>query len=399
MFLYSLLLPLIYAAFISLGLPDSLLGSAWPLMVDEFNVQLSYAGIISMIISGGTIISSLFSDRFTRKFGAGLVTAVSVGLTAAALLGFSISNSFWLLCFLAVPYGLGAGAVDAALNNFVALHYSSRHMSWLHCFWGIGATTGPYIMGWAIGAGHGWRFGYWIISMLQIVLTFMLFMALPMWKNQNMNNTTPQPHTASIGLIRMLSIGGVKEILIAFFGYCAFESTAGLWASSYLVACRGVASETAAFFASLFFLGITLGRFLCGFIVDLIGDKNIIRIGTAIMTAGIMLIAIPVPVVSSALVGLVILGIGAAPVYPSIIHSTPVHFGSEHSHAIVGVQMASAYCGSTFVPPIFGCLAQYIHIKMYPYFLAIFVLLLLVMTEQVNKICNVSHDTASQDHY
>ena len=385
--MFSLLLAVIYIAFIGLGLPDSLLGSAWPLMVGELGVPLSHAGIITMIICAGTIVSSLLSDKVTRKFGAGLVTAVSVSLTALALLGFSLGKSFWLLCLLAIPYGMGAGAVDAALNNYVALHYASCHMSWLHCFWGVGATVGPYIMGWAIGASHGWRSGYGIVSAIQIVIAMALFLSLPMWRKKHTESIETEEYEAAIGLKAVLKMKGVKAILLAFLGYCAFESTAGLWASSYLVEHRNVDAETAAFFASMFYLGITAGRFLSGFVADRFGDKNMIRIGVGLMCCGVVLVALPMDNVTVALAGLVVLGIGAAPVYPSVIHSTPEHFGKENSHAVVGIQMASAYCGSTFMPPLFGLIAQNINIAFYPYFLALFVLLLLIMTERVNKIC------------
>ena len=388
--MFSLLLAIIYISFISLGLPDGLLGAAWPTMVGELQVPLSYAGIISTIISVGTIISSLFSDKLTQKLGAGLVTAISVLMTAAALLGFSMTDSFYLLCVFAVPYGLGAGAVDAALNNYVAVHYASRHMSWLHCFWGLGATIGPYIMGGAISAGMGWRSGYGIVSVIQIVLTIGLFCSLPIWKKRKSGaaeNVDSEDYEAPIGLLDAVKIKGVKAILFAFFGYCAFESTAGLWASSYLVEYKQVDTETAATFASLFYLGITVGRFISGFVADRIGDKNMIRIGVSVMLAGVVLILLPVPTTVCALAGLIVIGFGGAPVYPSIIHSTPSHFGKENSHAIVGIQMASAYCGTTLIPPIFGLIAQHVTIAVYPFYLAVFVLILLGMTERVNKIC------------
>lgn len=391
--MYSVLLVIIYIAFISLGLPDSLLGSAWPVMSEDFSASLSSAGIISMIISAGTIVSSLFSDKLTRKLGAGLVTAISAFLTAGALLGFSLSNSFIMLCIIAVPYGLGAGAVDAALNNYVALHYASRHMSWLHCFWGIGATIGPYIMGWAIGTSHGWRMGYGAVSAIQIILVLVLFSTLPLWKCNKSNDVESEEYEAPIGLRDAVKIRGVKAILMAFFCYCSFESISGLWASSYLVEYKGVAPETAAFFASMFFIGITAGRFISGFICNRIGDKNMIRIGVTIIGLGIILIALPVENVIFALTGLVVIGIGAAPVYPSIIHSTPDHFGKENSHAIVGIQMASAYCGSTLMPPLFGLVAQYINIALFPLFMAVFVFLLFAMTERVNKSCALRNKT------
>lgn len=386
--MFSLLLAIIYIAFISLGLPDSLLGSAWPIMFGELGVPVSYAGIVSMIISAGTILASLFSDKLTRRLGTGLVTAISVLLTASALLGFSLSRSFAALCVLAIPYGLGAGAVDAALNNYVALHYASRHMSWLHCFWGVGASVGPYIMGYAIGAGQGWRSGYGIISILQFILTAALFLSLPLWKKRNHTDPGSEQYEAPIGLRDAVRIRGVKAILLAFFGYCALESTAGLWASTYLVEYKGVDSHTAATLASLFYLGITAGRFVSGFVADRVGDKRMIRCGIAVTATGIALIALPIDAAAVASVGLVVAGIGCAPVYPSIIHSTPRNFGKENSHAIVGIQMASAYTGSTLMPPVFGFIAGNVSVALYPFCLALFAVLMLIMSERVNRTVN-----------
>lgn len=383
--MYSLLLAIIYLAFISLGLPDALLGSAWPLMFGELGVNVSYAGIISMIISAGTILSSLFSDKLTRKLGTGLVTSISVFLTAAALFGFSRANSFLLLCLLAVPYGLGAGAVDAGLNNYVALHYKSRHMSWLHCFWGVGASIGPYIMGCAISAGRGWRSGYGIVALIQIALTVFLFLSLPLWKGRKTDASGSEAYEADIGISGALKIRGVKPILLAFFGYCAFESTAGLWASTYLSQYRGVDEQTAAAFASLFYLGITAGRFFGGFIADRAGDKRMIRIGAFLMIGSALLIGLPTGTNLTALVGLVAAGIGASPVYPAVIHATPQNFGKENSHAIVGIQMASAYLGTTFMPPLFGLLAENVSLSLYPFYLTLLAAGMFFMTEVVNK--------------
>lgn len=381
----ALLLAIIYLSFISLGLPDSLLGSAWPTMVTDLDTSLSYAGLISMIIAFGTIVSSLLSDKITRKLGTGLVTAISVLTTAVALLGFSFSNSLLMICLFAIPYGLGAGAVDAALNNYVALHYASRHMSWLHCFWGLGATISPYIMGYAISSGRGWQSGYGIVSVIQLALTVCLFASLPLWKNKSTANVGDENYEAPIGLRDALKIKGVKQILVAFLCFCAFEVTTGLWASSYLAEYRGVDAEIAANFGSLFYMGITLGRFACGFFADKVGDKNLIRGGIAVMLVGIAMIILPVKSDIFALVGLVVTGVGSAPVYPSIIHSTPNNFGKENSHAIVGIQMASAYTGSALMPPLFGLIADYINISLYPFFIAFFVIMLLFMTEFVNK--------------
>ncbi len=382
--MFSLLLAIIYMAFISLGLPDSLLGSAWPVMRLEFGAEVSFAGVISMTIAGGTILSSLLSDRLTKKLGAGLVTAISVGMTAAALFGFSVSTSLWMLCLWAVPYGLGAGAVDAALNNYVALHYTSRHMSWLHCFWGVGASISPYIMSVGLSLTGEWQTGYRTVSVMQVFLTAALFFSLPLWKKNETEQE--QKDRPLLGLRGALRIPGVPYILIAFFAYCAAESTAGLWASSYLVEYRGIDAQTAASFASLFYLGITLGRFLNGFIADKLGDRRLIRIGAAVMGLGVVLIALPVSWNALALGGLVVFGLGCAPVYPSVIHSTPNNFGKENSQAIIGIQMASAYTGTTFMPPLFGLIANHISIGLYPCFLAVFAILLWVKTERVNRL-------------
>ena len=382
--MFSLLLAIIYMAFISLGLPDSLLGSAWPVMRLEFGAEVSFAGVISMTIAGGTILSSLLSDRLTKKLGAGLVTAISVGMTAAALFGFSVSTSLWMLCLWAVPYGLGAGAVDAALNNYVALHYTSRHMSWLHCFWGVGASISPYIMSVGLSLTGEWQTGYRTVSVVQVFLTAALFFSLPLWKKNETEQE--QKDRPLLGLRGALRIPGVPYILIAFFAYCAAESTAGLWASSYLVEYRGIDAQTAASFASLFYLGITLGRFLNGFIADKLGDRRLIRIGAAVMGLGVVLIALPVSWNALALGGLVVFGLGCAPVYPSVIHSTPNNFGKENSQAIIGIQMASAYTGTTFMPPLFGLIANHISIGLYPCFLAVFAILLWVKTERVNRL-------------
>lgn len=405
--MYSLLLAVIYLAFISLGLPDALLGSGWPTMYTQLQVPFSYAGIISMIISAGTIVSSFFSDRLTRKFGAGLVTAVSVLLTAGALFGFSVSDSFYLLCIMAIPYGLGAGAVDAALNNYVALHYSSRHMSWLHCFWGVGAAASPYIMGFCLGKGLGWSRGYFSVSMIQIVITAILFISLPLWESrtdekeggiepkgaeaeQIQTDQTKAASSKALSLREILRIKGAPYILITFFAYSAMESTTGLWASSYLVQYLLMEPEKAAKFASFFYLGITVGRFLCGFVADRMGDKALIRLGGGIAGAGILLVLIPFPVTMPALLGLVIIGFGCAPVYPAIIHSTPFYFGKENSQALIGIQMACAYVGSTFMPPLFGTLAARIGIWLYPVFLLVFEVLMVLTSEKLNRIQNGS---------
>lgn len=380
--MYSLLLAIIYMAFISLGLPDSLLGSAWPVMQQDLDVSISYAGIITMIISVGTIVSSLSADRVIRKFGTGLVTTISVGLTLIALFGFSYSDTFISLCLWSIPYGLGAGAVDAALNNYVALHYSSRHMSWLHAFWGVGVTISPNIMSICLAKNLGWAMGYRSVGFLQLVLVVILIFSLPLWTKQSDEESS---NTKALSLCQAFKITGVTQVMIAFFGFCALESTAGLWASSYMVEYRGVDVETAARFAALFYFGETIGRFLNGFVADKYGDRKMIRVGIIGMIIGIIMVILPIKTSIVSLVGLVVIGLGAAPVYPCIIHSTPTNFGKENSQALVGIQMASAYVGTTLMPPIFGLIAQYINIGLYPIYLSIFAILMLVMTESLNK--------------
>lgn len=378
----NLLLSIIYLSFISLGLPDALLGSAWPSMYKEFNVAISYAGIISMIISAGTIISSLQSDRLTKKFGAGKITAFSVAMTAAALFGFSITHSYLFLCVWAIPYGLGAGSVDASLNNYVALHYESKHMSWLHCMWGIGATIGPYIMGYAI-TNNNWNAGYRYISIIQIVLTAILFFSLPLW-NKNDKENKEKINTKTLRLIEIIKIKGAKEIMICFFCYCALETTTGLWASSYLNIYKGVDIKTAASFGSLFYIGITIGRAISGFITMKLNDNQMIVLGESLILIGIILMIIPA-VNTVSLIGFIITGLGCAPIYPSIIHSTPYNFGAENSQAIIGVQMASAYIGTLVMPPLFGYIANHISISLLPFYLILILALMFIMHKLMIK--------------
>ena len=382
-----LLLAVIYLSFISLGLPDSLLGSAWPTMYGSFDVPVSHAGIISMIIAIGTVVSSLQSDRLTLKLGTGKVTAISVCTTAVALFGFSSSHSFWMLCLWAIPYGLGAGSVDASLNNYVALHYASRHMSWLHCMWGVGASIGPYIMGYALTSGKGWNVGYLYISILQIVLTLILVFSLPLWKKRPTtvsdsegNSTEAKP----LSLKQIFAIPGAKEVMITFFCYCAIEQTAGLWASSYLVLHRGITEEVAANFASLFYIGITIGRALNGFLTLKLNDVQLIRLGEGIIFIGIVTLLLPFGEASS-LAGFILVGLGCAPIYPCVIHSTPGYFGADKSQAIIGVQMACAYVGTCLMPPLFGLIANHINIALLPLYLVIILILMTVMHELLLK--------------
>ena len=379
----SFLLAIIYISFISLGLPDALLGGAWPTMHLEFGVPVSYAGIISMIICMGTIVSSLLSDRMTKRFGTGKVTAMSVALTAAALFGFSVSSSFPMLCLLAIPYGLGAGGVDASINNYAAIHYASRHMSWLHCMWGIGASTGPYLLAAAMTGGT-WNLGYRWVSILQIVLTAVLFFTLPIWKEDKPSEETHEKKKP-LSFREIFSIPGTKEIFTAFFCYCALESTAGLWASSFLVMEHGISEETAAALATLFYTGITVGRFASGFVTYKLNDKNMIRLGETIIAFGALAMLFPFGE-KSAMAGIVLLGLGCAPIYPCTIHSTPAHFGADKSQAIIGVQMACAYFGSLFMPPLFGIIANHVSAGLLPVYIGALLVTMTFVMERLNKI-------------
>ena len=377
-----LLLTVIYLSFISLGLPDSLLGAAWPVMQPQLGVPLSCAGVLSMTIAGGTVISSLLADRLLRRLGTGLVVSLSVLLTALALFGFSVSAHYWMLCVFAIPYGLGAGAVDAALNHYVALHFAARHMSWLHCFWGVGAALSPYIMGFYLSRGADWQGGYRTVSVLQFILTAVLFCSLPLWKRQSGAEETSAAAAPPLPMRQLLRMPGVLQAMTSFFCYCALESTAGLWASSFLVHERGIAAETAAKFASLFYIGITAGRALCGFISEKLGDRRMIRLGLLVIAAGIALLLLPLPDQFS-LAGLITVGFGCAPVYPSLIHATPAVFGTAHAQALIGMQMASAYIGTTLMPPLFGLTADRAGLQIFPLFLLLFLVLMALLTEQI----------------
>ena len=382
----SLLLVLIYVCFISLGLPDSLLGSSWPVLHSEISVPVSYAGMISATITAGTILSSLFSDKLLHKFGAGLVTAVSVTLTAFCLFGFSISNRFWMLILWAIPFGLGAGGVDAILNNYVALHYKAQHMSWLHCMWGVGAAISPYIMSFALVNLESWNSGYLIVSIIQGVLSAIMFISIPLWKKKSADHDvkTEQTESKALSFREIFSIKGAIPCFVMFFCYCSLEASSSLWASTYLVQNWNFAPETAAGYASMFYIGITLGRLVNGFLAMRLGDKFLIRMGASIIAVGIALLFVNVHYMV-ALVGFIVIGLGCAPVYPCIIHMTPAVFGADKSQAMIGVQMAFAYTGILTMPPLFGVIAENISISLLPVYLLLFIALMSAMHELVLK--------------
>lgn len=380
----TILLIIIYIAFISLGLPDSMFGAAWPTIRLDLGLPMEGAGLVSFIVASGTIVSSLFSGVLIKKFGTGKLTLISVFMTAMPLLGFSFSHNYLWLCLLAVPLGLGAGAVDAALNNFVALHFSARHMSWLHCFWGIGATAGPVIMSAAIASTGNWRNGYLIVAVIQIVLVFILFFSLPIWRKfKEETGETEETHGEKDKNI--LKLPGIFPAMIGFFCYCALESTTGLWGASYLVQSKGISAAVAAGWVSMFYLGITIGRFVNGIFTLKFTNPVLIRSGQIIIGIGALILLISDWKLGSP-IGLTLIGIGCAPIYPSMLHETPVRFGKNNSSSLMGLQMAFAYVGATVVPPVLGLVMGRTGTKFYPIFLLILLVIMLLGSEEVNRI-------------
>lgn len=381
--MFSLLLPIIFLAFISLGLPDSLLGSAWPVMHTELDAPLSYMGILSMLIACGTILSSLLTDRLVKRLGTGLLSVISIALTSAAMLGFALSDSFLFLCLWAVPYGLGAGAIDASLNNYVSLHYSAKCMNFLHCFWGVGTVISPYIMGFVLSSENGWHKGYFIVGIIQAVIAVIVALSLPLWKKSL--SDSDEEHISIFSKKELVRTRGVPFMLVSFFAYCSLEATAGAWASSYLCEFRNVSEQTAAFSASLFYMGITAGRIISGFTADRFGSRRLIRTGLTALALGIFMVMLPVNTNLPASIGLFVIGLGCAPVYPALMNLTPVYFGRDKSLAVVGLQLASSYIGINLMPTLFGFLTQHLYSGLYPFYLFILAALLISMTELLHR--------------
>ena len=359
------LLMMIYLSFISLGLPDSMLGSAWPAMNVSLSAPLWGAGLVQMLISFCTIISSLNSAKLIRRFGTGKLTAISVATTALALLGFSLAKNYAFLLLMAVPLGLGAGAVDAGLNNYVALHCEAKHMSWLHCFWGVGTIIGPMILSAVLRIGGSWATGYRVVGLIQCAVSALLFATLNMWKRTDIQQEEHEAKTLSV--LDVLKLPGAKAGMVTFLCYCAVESTLGLWGATYISQVRGVDEAMAASFGAMFYIGITAGRAISGFMAMKLLPKQMVRVGQALLALGCMLMMIPAGSTLSG-IGLVMCGLGCAPIYPNIIQDTPVNYGAENSQAAIGVQMAFAYVGSTFLPSIFGALAGVGGYGLLPYF-------------------------------
>ncbi|XXM72435.1 MFS transporter [Lysinibacillus sphaericus] len=387
----TFLLIIIYLAFISLGLPDSILGAAWPVMQKDLGAPLESAGLLFMTVAGGTIISSLVSGTILKRFGTGKVTFVSCLMTAIALAGFQFSPSVLWLVVCAVPLGLGAGAVDSGLNNYVAAHYKAHHMSWLHSFWGVGATMGPVIMAHFIAGDFSWRSGYLAIAGIQLALAILLLVTLPIWGKVK-NDSKAEENASQQATLneepkagRPLQVKGVKLALFTFFFYCSIEAAMGLWGSSFLVNAKGISPADAARWVSLYWGGITAGRFITGFITFKVSNLLLIRWGQLIALCGAVLLFMPLPTVFS-LIGFMLVGLGLAPIFPCMLHETPARFGKHHSQSIMGFQMAFAYTGSTFMPPLFGFIASKTSIGFFPVFTLVMAAVMLLSSERLNSL-------------
>ncbi len=378
-----ILLIIIYLAFISLGLPDALLGSAWPAMFDYLKVPVDYAGIISMIVASGTVISSLFSGNLIQKYGEAKVTTVSVILTAIALMGFSYSHHFLFLCLLAIPLGLGAGSVDAALNNYVALHYKAKHMNWLHSFWGVGAAIGPIIMAGYLAKGGVWSQGYHTIAWIQIGLVAILILSLPLWDRQQVVDDTDEKSASKNLLALLRTIPGLKQALLLFFCYCTVEATFGLWGASFLVLEKGFEADQAARLVSLYYVGITAGRMFSGYMTKYFTNRQLVYWGQGIIAIGLVLLSLPIT--TMLIPGFLLVGLGCAPIFPSLLHETPVNFGEKYSQKIMGMQMASAYVGILLMPFIYGKISTLTGYSTLVAFLGVFLLAMVFMTNALNR--------------
>lgn len=383
-----LLLVVIYIAFIGLGLPDSLLGAAWPAAHIDLGVSVTAAGAASIIAAAGTVISSLISARMIKRYGTGIVTAVSVGITSAALLGISFAGSYWVLLALSLPLGMGAGTVDTALNNFVALHYKSRHMNWLHCFWGVGATAGPLVMSVYLAVGY-WRGAYRSVSLVLLAITVILACSMPLWKRAG-TQAQEEESRENVPLLEAIRLPGAVSACVAFFAYCSLEYSVGLWAATYFVNAKGINLDTAAAWASMFFLGITAGRLLSGFAAIKLHSRTLVRIGQALAVTGVAVLLLPSSGVVQ-VVGLVLIGLGCAPIFPSLLDQTPEFFGVRCSQSMMGLQFASAYLGGTLMAPLFGWLSPLFGLESWPLYLLVLFALLIMASERTQRATANAH--------
>ena len=386
----TILLIVIYIAFIGLGIPDSLFGTAWPAIYADFRLPISYASFVTVIISGGTIISSLLSARVIKRLGTSKVCFISTAMTAAALIGFSCSKSLWPMCLLAVPLGLGAGSIDTALNNYVSLHYSAMHMSFLHCFYGVGVTVSPLVLSLVISGEQGWRGGYRIAFLIQLCITMILLLALPLWKKVHKPvNDAQEPAIKVLPLKETLRIPGVKLMCLLFICSCAIELTCGGWGSTYLVEYKHMAAEKAAGIVMFYYMGMTIGRFLSGVLAARLNSWQIIRLGQYVLGAAILILLLPVPPVAAAL-ALFMVGLGNGPMFPNFNYLTPQNFGADISQSVMGTQMASSYVGIMLAPAVCGLIGQRMGMVIFPPYLLMFFLVMIAATRKVKRVLNIS---------
>ncbi len=374
------LLIIIYVSFISLGLPDAVLGSSWPVMHVDLGLPLWSAGIIAATTSMGTVISALLSTKVIARFGTGKVTLISVLMTALALLGFSVSHHIVLLLLFALPLGLGAGSVDTALNNYVALHYKARHMSWLHSFWGVGASMGPAIVALTLTLGYSYRGGYRSIGALQLILVLVLAFSVRLWRDQDSKEVGGQAQSNRAAL----KIKGVPFALLTFFLYCSLEIATGLWATTYLVQVKALDPAKAALWGGLYYMGITGGRILSGFITFRVSNNQMTFGGLGLCLVSLLLFLSPNANVAG--FALVLLGLGSAPIFPSMIHETPRRFGFGSSQAIIGMQMATAYVGNMVMPPVVGALASTVGLIWLPVLQAVLIVGMMLSVLRLTRL-------------
>lgn len=381
------LLLIIYLSFIGLGLPDAILGASWAIVHRELGVDIDWQGILTITISGGTIVSSFLSGYLIKKFKTGPLTFISTLMTAIAVLGMTVTHSFFWFWFFAIPLGLGAGAVDTALNNYVALHYQSRHMNWLHSFWGVGALTGPFIISFFLNGPSTWRKGYLTIALCLFFLTVLLFLSLPIWKRveERANVLKPAAETKPASASPFRLNRKILSALLVFLFYSATEMSMNAWGSVYLINTHQFTASQAARTVSLFFIGIMTGRFLVGFISSRLGNPLLIRIGQilAFIGAGTILLA---GAREAVIVGFLLIGLGCAPIFPAMIHETPNRFGSAYSQRLIGFQMGFSYIGGTFIPPLIGIVAKWTTFRFLPHILIAFILIMFICSEALDRI-------------
>ncbi len=365
----TLLLIVIFIDFIGLGIPDSLFGAAWPAINRDFGLPISAANAVTVTMTVCSIISSLMSSKLTEKFSTSKIAAVSTALTAVGLFGFSISKNIYMMFFFTLFLGFGAGAIDAVLNNYVAVHYRASHMNFLHCFYGIGVTLSPYLMSLAL-KNRSWQSGYHLAFIIQLVISIIAFASLPLWQKNGRLSESSDEKSEKSSFAELIKLPGIKSTWLVFFGSCALEYVSGTWSSSFLVNSRGITVDRAALFVTVYYGGIAFGRFLSGIFSSKLKPQQIILIGTILIIPAIVLVSQPF-IPNLIAVGMFLIGLGNGPLYPNMVHLTPIRFGAQRSQAVMGSQMAAAYIGILSMPTLTGFLAQKFSTDIFPYCLAV----------------------------